>query len=608
MKTFFASMLGTVTGLILFVVVGFLLLVGFIGAMAAFGNKTPTMTPGSYLVVDLNANITDAPVRVNPLEFLTAYEDGDFPKSYQLRAVTRSLRAAATDSRVAGVFLTGSLEPSNYGSSLPALREIRRALMEVRESGKPVVAYLDTVSLREVYLLSVASEVIVDPYAQIVMPGLAAETMFMAGALEKLGIGVQVARVGKYKSAIEPLTRRDLSPENRTQLQELLDSLWSSVRDEIAQARGMNPALLQQLVDREALILPESAKEAGLVTRVAYRDEVIADLRQRTGSRRGEPTFKQVSLSTYMQLVPESRAVASAETNESGSKRGRVAVVYAEGVIVDGEGRQGEVGGHKFAREIRRLRQDDDVSAIVLRVNSPGGSAAASEHILRELRLARDAKPVVVSMGGYAASGGYWISSFAHRILAEPATITGSIGVFSVLIDIAGLSEKLGLTYDGVKTAKFADIDSIARPKNLEELAIFQRDADRIYEDFLDRVAQGRSLDRDKVVELAQGRVWSGADAAENGLVDAIGGLDDAVREAAKLADLGADFQIREYPRQRGFGEALTEAMESMRPNSRRGGIMEKWVAQLEAQLTTVQQFNDPRGLYARLPLEVHLP
>lgn len=608
MKTFFASLLGTVAALFLFLVLGVLAFFGFVGVvtMATSGGKPVHVDNGAYLVFDLNANISDAPPQVNPLEALTAINQPDRPKALQLRAVTRSLRAAARDSRIQGVLITGRMVPNAYGSSLAALTEVRDALGAFREAGKPVVAYLNDASTREIYLSSVASELILDPYGQVALPGLASEPMFFAGALEKLGVGVQVARVGKYKSAVEPFLRENLSPENREQLQKLLDDLWGTVRGAIATSREMPPATLQALVDSEGVIRPAKALAAGLVHRVAYRDEVIADLKHRTGRNDPKESFKQISLVNYARTVPaEGFAAAPEKAGEAAKKKGRVAVVYAEGAIVDGEGSHDEVGGTRFARELRRLRQDPQIDAVVIRVNSPGGSATASEHILREVRLMREAKPTVISMGGYAASGGYWISTFGDRIFAEDSTITGSIGVFSIVLDVQKLAAKLGVTFDVVKTGHFADLDSISRPKTPEELALFQRDADWIYGEFLARVGEARKLSPERVREIAQGRVWSGADGVKVGLVDEIGGLDAAIAYAAKKADLGDAFAVMEYPRAKSFPDALKDLIEGMQSSGSRVDLIDQIGRRLRAQAAALAQFNDPRHLYARLPLEI---
>jgi protease-4 len=521
----------------------------------------------------------------------------------------RALRAAAKDERVAGVFVTGGLRPASFGSGFAALKEVRAALAGVKAAGKPVTAYLTTATTKDYYLASASSEVAIDPYGMIMMPGLASEPMFFAGAFEKYGIGVQVTRVGKYKSAVEPFTRTNMSAESRDQLQKLLDDIWGGVLADIAPSRATSVEKIQTAVDAEGLIRPEQAKGAKLVDRIAYRDEIYDDLKAKTGRAGSKKPFKQITLADYAKLSKDIADLPErglGDSPESSGKSGRIAVVYAEGDIVDGEGDVGDVGGSRFSRELRKLRQDDDVKAIVLRVNSPGGSASASETIQREIRLAKKVKPVVVSMGSYAASGGYWIAAYGDRIFAEPTTITGSIGVFGVQFDVKKLSSDFGLTFDTVKTGKFADVISITRPKTPEELAVFQRMVDWIYGEFVGKVAEARKLKREVVEEIAQGRVWSGAEAKKLGLVDELGGLDTAIAYAAKQAKLGADYRLVEYPRPKELFEAVQEFVEKIVPNNARAPGLAMQIAQrVENEVKVLRSFNDPQGVYARLPLNL---
>lgn len=612
MKNFFTSLLGALVALIIFSFGGMLLFIGFVGAMAALGGSdkaTPTFESGSYVVFDLAGNITDAP-RNFDLASLTGAEDD----TLQLRTITRALRAAGKDSRVAGIFIKGELSPAGYGTGYAALKEVRAALTEFKASGKPVKAFLTTATTKDYYLASAASEIVIDHYGMIIMPGLASEPMFFAGAFEKYGVGVQVTRVGKYKSAVEPFTRRDMSVENREQIQKLLNDVWGGLVSDIATDRGITAANLQTSVDQHGIIRAEQAIAGKLVDRVVYRDEVIEELKASTGRAGSKKPFKQITLGAYAKVANDivdapKKGTGDTVTAKSGG-RGRIAIVYAEGEIVDGEGELGEIGGTKFSREIRALRQDENVKAIVLRVNSPGGSATASETIQREIVLAQKAKPVVVSMGSYAASGGYWISTYSDRIFAEPTTITGSIGVFGVQFDVQKLANGFGLTFDSVKTGKFADAITITRPKTAEEMAVFQDMVDWIYGEFVRKVAESRKLKRESVEEIAQGRVWSGIAAKELGLVDEIGGLDAALAYAAQKAGLGANYRIIEYPRKKDLAEAIQDLFDKAVPGSahsgtRSGTLASKVVQRIEADLKMFKSFNDPQGLYARLPIDL---
>jgi len=600
MKSFFASLFGTLVALIIFfcgcAFVGFVFLV----AVAAMGQRQPAAVPqGSYLVFDLSANIKDAPPEFDGAMFGPLF-GGERRTTLQLRTVTRAIRAAAKDSRIAGLLITGNLRPVNYGSGYGALKEVRAALSSFKESGKPVVAYLNDATTRDYYLASVAGDVVLDPFGAILLQGLAIQPLFMAGAFEKFGVGVQVTRVGKYKSAVEPYTRKDLSPEAREDLQKLLNDLWADLVGDIAASRRLSHEEVQHVVDSEAVIPASSALAHKLVDRTAYRDEMIDELKVKTGRRKGtKESFKQVSLRTYAGMAPGGDEASGGGTNQ-------IAVVYAEGDIVDGEGQGGEVGGSRFARELRQLRQDDRVKAVVLRVNSPGGSATASEEIQRELRLTMAKKPVVVSMGSVAASGGYWISTYSDRIFAEPTTITGSIGVYGLFINVKQLANNLGITFDTVKTGQLSDLLTISRPKTDAELAIFQRLVDWIYDEFTSKVAESRKLDKAKVLEIAQGRVWSGTEAKELGLVDEIGGLGRAIAYAAQKASLGSHYRLTEYPRRKQLAEIIQELFQDAAPD-RTGddGALLKMFGEFKEQASMLLRCNDPRGVYARLPADI---
>lgn len=602
MKAFFASFIGTLLALFAFAAVSVVLVFGGFALLASMGEeaKQVRFEDGSYLVLNLDGtNLTDAPPAVDDGGF--AIFGGGAPTALSLRRATAGLRHAARDPKIRGVFVTGAFSPDGYGTGFAALEELRAALAEVSGAGKPVKAYFDEAGTSEIYLASVAQEIVINPFGLVLLPGLASEPMFFGAAFEKWGVGVQVTRSGKYKGAIEPFVRRDLSPENREQLTVLLGDLWSAVRDDIAQARGIEPRALQALVDEQGLITPEAALEAGLVTSVAYRDEILDRLRAETGAAAGEP-FWQVAFADYLKHVPE----------PGRHSEHTVAIVYAEGEIVDGEGEEGEIGGAAYARELRALREDENISAVVLRVNSPGGSASAAEEMLRELRLLREVKPVVVSLGSYAASGGYWIAAFGEHILVEPTTITGSIGVFGVQFDVQKLGEKIGFTWDRVQTGEKAGLLTVARPKTPGELAVFQRLVDQIYEEFVQRVATGRGLGKSEVHEIAQGRVWSGSQALGLGLADAIGGLDDAIAQAAVLAKIDGEPAIQEYPRTRPLAEALAELFSpGTAPETRLSaglrGPLALAVREAEAQAKQLGRFNDPRGVYARLPLDLRV-
>ena len=452
-----------------------------------------------------------------------------------------------------------------------------------------------------------------DADGAVVMPGLASQPMFYTGAFEKFGIGVQVTRVGKYKSAVEPFTLKQMSPENRAQIQKLLDDVWATLTVSIEQARKLPAGTIQKTVDEKGLIRADDALKFKLVDRIAYLDEMLDELKAATGRQGSSQPFKQISIKDYARLVSTGGLTAKRQSEGKlelgGASKGKVAIVYAEGEIVDGTGNEdGLVYGEKMSRMLRQIRQDDTVSAVVLRVNSPGGSVTASEAILRELRLIHKDKPVIVSMGTVAASGGYWIATASHRVFAEPSTITGSIGVYGMFLNFQGLAnDKLGLTFDTVKTGRFADAATIVRPKTEAELAIFQDSVDWVYDQFISKVTDARKLDRKVVEEIAQGRVWSGGEALKLKLVDEIGGLGAAIKFAATKAELGDNFKVAEYPRKKQFGEQFKESLEGRRREQSFAGPLGVLVREITEELNMLSRLNDPRGLYARLPFELRL-
>ena len=600
-KQTFASLIGSLLGLFIFggiSTVGFFMLV----FAAASTDSGPKVEDSSMLVFDLSTQITDGKPDTGLV--LQQALSGNYKKQMTLREVLDALEKARTDKRIVGVYLDAR-DASGAGSAgFATLKEIRRALTNFRDTGKKVVAYGVGWGEKEYYLSSVADTVMVNPYGGMEINGLSSQPMFLAGALEKFGVGVQIVRVGKFKGAVEPLVLKQLSPENREQIQTLLDDLWGEWRGTVGKSRKMTPQQLQAVADSKGILEADEAKTNRLVDKVAYFDEVVTELKKLTKSDRDEKTFKQIDLDEYATLV---------DKNTSRNSDSEIAVVYAEGGIVDGDGDTGEVGGTRFAKIFRRLRQDKDVKAVVLRINSPGGSATASEIIQREVRLTRDVKPVVVSMGDTAASGGYWIATDSNRIFAEPNTITGSIGVFGSIPNFQKLANDNGITWDSVKTGKYADIGTVTRPKSEAELAIFQSSVNRIYGKFLDKVAKGRNLPQSKVADIAQGRVWSGKAAKEIGLVDEIGGLDAAIEYAASEAKLGDKWELQEYPKRSTFSERFfgkvseeTQAVfktskTSLQPNH----PLTKEFEKLQAEIAVLQNMNDPLGVYARLPFNL---
>lgn len=448
-----------------------------------------------------------------------------------LRRLVDALDAAAGEERIVGILL---YEGGPRCEDWAQLREVRAALARFRNSGKPIWAHATAWDEASWYLGTTAEEISIAPLGTFECNGFAAEMLYFADALAQIGVNVQTTRVGKYKAAVEPFTLSRSSAENDEQMRAVLASLEEVFLEDCAAARRLASADLRAFMQEGGICAAEEAVERGFLDKVAPWDELLSTLSQRAGQDRDTGSFQQISCADWL-------------TKAEDRRRGEilVAVVHASGDIVDGESSQ-QVGGATLARRLRELRTDPEVHAVVLRVNSPGGSALASEVIRREVELTRAVKPIVVSMGGLAASGGYWISCSATRILAEPSTITGSIGVLALMPDFSPLMNRLGVHVSTVRTAPSADAMSVFRARTPEELARVQQVVDDIYEAFIVRVAAGRNLTRERVEEIAQGRIWSGADALELGLVDAIGSLGDAVRAAASLAGaVDGRFRVR---------------------------------------------------------------
>ncbi len=605
MRDFLKQTFATVTGIFLFLFLsGVGLTVLLVAITAASREASSRIERDSVLTFDLAQEITDTNPNSNPSEVLGQALSGNSPRNtVALRTVLQTLDQAAKDDRIAGIYLSGS----GGSSGLATLQEVRQALQKFRESGKPIIAY-DTTgwSEKEYYLASVADQILLNPTATLELNGFSMETTFFGGAFQKYGIGVQPIRAGKYKSAIEPFTRSASSPEAKEESQKLLSDLWGEFLSATAKSRSLKPDQLQIIADQQGLLLPEQAQSAKLIDKVMQEDEVLTELQDLTGEAKDSDSFRQVDISDY------ARAVELSDQRRVSSNK--IAVVYAEGEIVSGKGTPSSIGGDRMTALLRELRQDDDIKAVVLRVNSPGGSATASALIAREVSLIKQKKPIIVSMGSYAASGGYQISTDASRIFAAPSTVTGSIGVFGLLPNVKTLANQNGITWDVVKTAKLADSNTIARPRTPEELVIGQQVVDRLYEQFLKFVSESRSIPVPKVNEIAQGRVWSGTAAKNLGLVDEIGGLEAAIQAAVEAAKLGDDWQLAEYPQAKSFEARLFRKL--LNGSASLLGVdlpaaqktpLTAGLEQFQANLSILQLMNDPQGAYSRLPIELEI-
>ncbi len=599
LKYTFASVVGNILSSILVVSLG---VGGLIAITVVTSSKTPEVPikDKSVLVLDLSLNIRDTQGNPTANDIVTDVLSEDEPDKMPLKRVLDSLERAKNDPKIVGIYLKGSSDLMSIG--LANQQEIRLALQRFKESKKPIFAYDINWSKSEYYLASVANTIAMSPMGNMEFNGLNSEMMFLGGAFEKFGIGAQVTRVGKYKSAVEPFLLQKMSPENREQIQKLLGDVWNGYINTIASARKLTPAQLQQIANTKGILTSEDAIAAKLVDKIAYSDQIEAELKKLTGKKETDDSFEEISLYRYAKIV-------NAPQKESLNTKNRIAVIYAEGEIVDGDGGRNQIGSDRVIKEFRKVRLDNNIKAVVVRVNSPGGSATASELIGREVTLTREKKPVIISMGNLAASGGYWIAMGGNRIFAESNTITGSIGVFGLLLNVQKLANNNGITWDNVKTSPLADLNTTTRPKTAQELAIIQEMVDRTYTLFTDKVAQFRKLPLNKVQEIAQGRIWSGIAAKNLGLVDEIGGLNSAIKAAAKEAKLGDTWQVDEYPKVRSWEEKLLDKL-SGTPVSKNVTPVDPLTAsfkKLQGELTILKSLNDPRGIYTRLPFTLEI-
>lgn len=530
-KTFLAGLLAFVVGSFLFFFLWIVILVGIAGSM----EKSVVVHPSSILKIDLSETLTDSPSTdpLGAIDLMTMRTKRNLPLFKALRAV----EAARDDERIKGIYLRLNGDGGVEGMAL--LEELREAIAEFKTSGKFVVAYNETYSQGQYYFASVADSIYMQPQGGMEWAGLAMNIMFYKGLFDKLDLKAEVFRptACKYKSAVEPYITDKMSPANREQSQELVSSIWNTLAQTVAEARGIDVAALDRIADRLEVSLPDEALEHGFVDGLLFEDQmndVFAELGVEP-NRDGDYEF--ISLGDYAAQVSVDLKNITAD---------EVAIVYADGAIVDGEGSGKQVFGNTLAATLADVRADEKVKAVVLRVNSPGGSALASDVIWREMELLRAEKPVVVSMGSYAASGGYYISCPADVIVADKMTLTGSIGVFGMFLDTReALKNKLGITVDGVKSNASADFAATA-PLTPLQRAMIMRGVDRVYETFTNYVAEGRNLPLEKVLDIAGGRVWTGADALGIGLIDTYGGLKTAIALAVDKAGLGDSYRVTE--------------------------------------------------------------
>ena len=584
LKTFLAGVLAFVVGAILIFFFWIFLLLGLAGSMS----KSVTLPEEAVLKIDLADMIVDAP-SADPLagiDLMTLQTRRQLP----LLKVLQTLEAAAADDHIRGIYLRMGFNENVAGTAL--LEELRAALAEFRASGKFVVSYNENYSQAQYYLASVADRIYIQPEGGLSWYGLSSNTMFFKGLFDKLDLRAEVFRptACKYKSAVEPFILDGMSPANREQMQALVDSMWGTISSEVCASRGIDSLDMRRMTDNLEVSLASEALAHGFVDGILYEDQM-------------EDVFAELGLSEDYDFISLGDYASMVGVDLNNLSADRVAVLYAQGQIVDGEGYGEEIYGNTLAAKIAELRDDERVKAVVVRVNSPGGSALASDVIWREMELLRGEKPVIVSMGSYAASGGYYISCPADVIVADRLTLTGSIGVFGMILDPReALKNKLGITFDGVRSNTSSDFLTTG-PLTPLQRSMIMRGVDQVYGTFTEHVSEGRNLPLERVLEIAGGRVWSGEQALGVGLVDACGGLKTAIALAVDKAGLGENFRVVEVKDQpTGIAAVLSSLNVSIRKAFTRSEV-----EPLMEEFRTLREALSQQGILMYSPYRVGL-
>ena len=581
MKQFLKFTLAAAAGLML----GVFSIIIIFSILAASGDSKEVQLDKPYVLrLELNGEIQD---RVEDMPFDLSEITGQDVNILGLNDILANIKKAKTDENIKGIYIEIGMISAGFATR----EEIRNALLDFKESGKFITTYSEIYTQGSYYLASVADYICMYPEGGMELRGLNSTIPFFTNALKKMGIEPQVIRHGKFKSAVEPFMLTEMSDENREQIETYMGSIWEHFLKNVASDRKLTRDRLNEMAENLEIQTTEDAVRLGLVDSLFYRDQFqnhLANLME----QENYDDINFVSLKKYNKVKNENA--------RDKFKKEKVAVIYAQGEIQSGEGSETVIGSERISKAIRKARKDEKVKAIVLRVNSPGGSALASDVIWREMKLANEEKPVVVSMGDVAASGGYYISCASDKIYASPNTITGSIGVFGIMPNIEELmTDKIGITFDNVKTNKFADLGSVNRPLTQEEYDIIQKGVVDVYNTFTSKVAEGRDMSQENVDDIGQGRVWSGTNAMDINLIDEYGGLDAAVAGAAELAEL-EDYRIYELPEQKDpFQELLEQLEEDMQTS---------WIKyQLGDQYKyykTIQDIKHLKGVQARMPYQ----
>jgi len=555
MKQFFKFMFASMLGTFLVIVLIFLISLGIVaGIVAATSNDEVVIDKNTVLVFKMDKPLADRSPKM-PVFGMYGTE-----KYSGLNDILQNLKKAKTDKNITGIYLDLSV----VQASMASVEEIRDGLLDFKKSGKFIWAYSEGYDQKAYYLVSVADKIFLTPQGIVFFKGLSANVMFLKGALEKLDIKVQVIRHGKFKAATEPLFLDKMSPENRKQTTELINALWNKMISGISESRGISKDDLNRIADSLKLSKASEALKYKIIDQIAYKDEFLKELRSKLGI--GEKTkIRTVTMDKYTDV---------ADREKKSSSKDRIAVIYAQGSIGTGEGDDQDIGSDRISRAIRKAREDDNVKAIVFRINSGGGDGLASDIIWREVLLAARVKPVVASFGDVAASGGYYIACASTKILAEPNTITGSIGVFGLIPNFEGLMKnKLGITFDEAQTNKNAGFIPVQRALTPFESAVIQKEIEDFYDTFITKVSDGRKLSKAQVDSIGQGRVWSGTDAKKIGLIDDFGGLEKAIATAADLAKLKS-YRTLALPEQKEPLQQIIDELFGSTPETRIQSVM----------------------------------
>lgn len=588
MLQFFKYVLATIVGLLLFSFVGILLLIGIGAAVSSSSSSKVDVKENSVLKLDLDEPIDERSVE-NPL---SAFGGSGNTDAIGLIEIRQALADAKDDDNIKGIYLQSEHPQAGWAS----LEEIRNALIDFKKSKKFVYAYAETMSEKGYYLASVADKIYLNPAGAMEWNGLNAELTFFKGTLDKLGLKPEIFKVGDFKSAVEPFVRENMSDPNRLQVTSFLNSVNDHMLVKVAQSRGLRVDSLKRYADNLAIEKPTDALRTKLVTNVGYQDELESLIKKQLKIE-DKKKINYISLGKYQDAD-------KASGEDEPSSKNRIAVIVASGDISSGKSGQEGIGSETIVEELRKARLDDKVKAIVLRVNSGGGSALASDVMYREVELAKKAKPVIGSMSDYAASGGYYMLMSCNKIVAQPNTITGSIGVFSLLFNTEGFfKDKLGVTYDRVKTNANADFPALTHEMTPFQKQTLQRSTERIYSEFTSKAAAGRKLPVDSLRAIAGGRVWTGTQGKAIGLVDQLGGLEDAIKLAAQSAKLKeGDYKLKYQPRKKEFFEQIMSSFgddEETRITAQLG--------ELTPYVKYLRKLKTMEGVQARLSFEIEI-